>query len=76
MSRYITAGGTVLAANLRPGDRILTEHGNATVELVYPESLASRTSRHDMNVIVQPDGYAATRTVEFGLGGHAVLVSA
>lgn len=61
-----------LASELRQGDRIATEYGNATVEYTYPGSPTGTWG--EWFVIVQPDGHAATRTIRFAIGEHAEVV--
>lgn len=58
-----------LASQLRPGDRIATEYGPATVQYAYPDAPQGIWGR--WFVIVLPDGYAGERTVEFLIGEHA-----
>lgn len=58
-----------LASQLRPGDRIATEYGPATVQHVYLDGAPGELGR--WFVIVLPDGYAATRTISLAIGEHA-----
>lgn len=53
-----------LWSDLVAGDRIDTEYGPATVVLVYPESATGEYGA--FRVMVQPDGYAASRTISSG----------
>lgn len=61
-----------LASQLRPGDRIATEYGPATVQLAYPDAPTGSWGR--WFVIVLPDGYAATRTISLAIGEHADIL--
>ena len=62
----------MLARDLQVGDRIThPEYGTGTVELVYPGSPTGVWGA--THVMYRPDGYAASRTVTYPIGGHATL---